>query len=49
VLEILQFGEIRTPVIVAPPPKIEDKSPGRKSPEKASAAEPITGGAAAPA
>jgi cell division protease FtsH len=49
VLEILQFGEIRTPVIVAPPPKVEDKTPGRKSPEKTPAAEHIAGGAAAPA
>ncbi len=48
VLEILQFGEIRTPIIVALPPKTEDKITGKKSPEKILAPDSIAGGAGAP-
>ncbi|HUR56462.1 MAG TPA: ATP-dependent zinc metalloprotease FtsH [Opitutaceae bacterium] len=48
VLEILQFGEIRSPIIVTPPPKSDGKPPaGKKAPEKSPAPEPM-GGAAAP-
>ena len=34
VLEIIQFGEIRSAVIVAPPTKVDDKQGEKKSPEK---------------
>jgi cell division protease FtsH len=46
VLEILQHGEIRSPVVPIPPPKLEDKG-GKKSPEKAATSDPI-GGVATP-
>jgi cell division protease FtsH len=48
VLEILQFGEIRSPIVQSVPPAKSDKTPpaGKKSPEKA-APEPM-GPAAAP-
>jgi cell division protease FtsH len=49
VLEILQFGEIRTPVIVSPPPKTEDKSAGKKPSEKIVSPDPLAGGAGTPA
>ncbi len=48
VLEILQFGEIRSPVLPSAPPKLEDKPAAKKSAEK-SAAEPLAPGSAAPA
>jgi cell division protease FtsH len=48
VLEILQFGEIRTPVIVSPPPKMEDKAPKKPS-EKLVPPDPLAGGAGTPA
>jgi cell division protease FtsH len=48
VLEILQFGEIRSPVLPSAPPKLEDKPASKKSAEK-SAAEPLSPGSHAPA
>ncbi|HSY54267.1 MAG TPA: ATP-dependent zinc metalloprotease FtsH [Opitutaceae bacterium] len=48
VLEILQFGEIRSPVLPATPPKLEGK-PTAKKPSEKSATEPLTPGSAAPA
>ncbi|HXB01353.1 MAG TPA: ATP-dependent zinc metalloprotease FtsH [Opitutaceae bacterium] len=48
VLEILQFGEIRSPVLPSAPPKLEDKPAAKKSAEK-SAAEPLSPGNHAPA
>jgi cell division protease FtsH len=48
VLEILQFGEIRSPVLPSAPPKLEDKPAAKKSAEK-SATEPLAPGSAAPA
>ncbi|HXA80465.1 MAG TPA: ATP-dependent zinc metalloprotease FtsH, partial [Opitutaceae bacterium] len=48
VLEILQFGEIRSPVLPSAPPKLEDKPSAKKSAEK-SAAEPLSPGNHAPA
>ena len=48
VLEILQFGEIRSPVLPSAPPKLEDKPAAKKSAEK-SAAEPLAPGSHAPA
>jgi cell division protease FtsH len=48
VLEILQFGEIRSPVLPSAPPKLEDKPAAKKSAEK-SAAEPLSPGSHAPA
>jgi cell division protease FtsH len=45
VLEILQFGEIRSPVLPNMPPKIEDK-PAAKKPAEKPAAEPLSGSAA---
>jgi cell division protease FtsH len=47
VLEILQHGEIRSPVVPVPPPKLDDKG-GKKAPEKTSTTEPLGGGAPAP-
>ncbi|MSU70469.1 MAG: ATP-dependent zinc metalloprotease FtsH [Opitutaceae bacterium] len=46
--EILEFGEIRSPVVVPPPPKLDDKSSGKKAPEKTASADPLAGGAATP-
>jgi cell division protease FtsH len=46
--EILEFGEIRSPVIMVPPPKTDDKGGGKKAPGKSSPADDI-GGAPAPA
>ncbi|PTX91074.1 ATP-dependent zinc metalloprotease FtsH [Opitutus sp. ER46] len=46
VLEILQFGEIRSPIVPPVPPKTDSK-PSRKTPEKSSAPESI-GPATAP-
>ncbi len=40
VLEILQHGEIRTPVTPSQPPRIEE-APAKKAPEKPAAAEPV--------
>jgi cell division protease FtsH len=47
VLEILEFGEIRSPIVVSPPSKSETPKPDKdKKPlEKAPAAEPIGSGA----
>jgi cell division protease FtsH len=47
VLEILQFGEIRSPIISTVPPKAEGPSPTKKAADKAPAPEPM-GPAAAP-
>jgi len=38
-MELLQFGEIRTPVIVAPPTKPEDKKDEKKAAEQPAATE----------
>jgi cell division protease FtsH len=46
VLEILQFGEVRTPF--AAPPPTNDKSPPKKTPEKHGTSDPIGGPAPAP-
>jgi cell division protease FtsH len=48
VLEIVQFGEIRSPVLPSVPPKLEDRPTAKKSAEK-SAAEPLAPGSHAPA
>ncbi len=40
VMEILQFGEIRSPIVVSPPPKAEVQ-PAKKAVEKNPAAEPM--------
>ena len=50
VLEVLQFGEIRSPILAAVPPKIadSDSGAGKKSPDKAVTAEPPIGPATAP-
>jgi cell division protease FtsH len=45
VLEILQFGEIRSPVLPSLPPRLEDKPPAKKSAEKP-APEPLPPGTA---
>jgi cell division protease FtsH len=47
VLEILEHGEIRSPVVPVPPPKLDDKG-GKKGPEKTASPEPLCGGAPAP-
>jgi cell division protease FtsH len=47
VLEILQFGEIRSPIVSTVPPKAEGPSPTKKAADKAPAPEPM-GPAAAP-
>lgn len=50
VKEIIEFGEIRTPVITAPPPlKPEDKDGGEKKAEKSPDAEGLSPDGAAPA
>ena len=49
VLEILQFGEIRSPVIVAPAGKGGEKAVEKKTPEKTPAPEPVAHGGATPA
>ena len=46
--EILEFGEIRSPVVVVPPSKPDDKS-GKKVSEKTVATDDLAGGAPAPA
>jgi cell division protease FtsH len=48
VAEILEFGEIRSPVVLELPPKLDDKGGGKKAPEKPAPAEPLGGGAPAP-
>ncbi|HWA07896.1 MAG TPA: ATP-dependent zinc metalloprotease FtsH [Opitutaceae bacterium] len=49
VKEILEFGEIRTPVVVAlPPQKPDDKAGGKKAPERSAAPEPLGGGTPVP-
>ncbi len=47
VLEILQFGEIRSPIVPSVPPKVDGQPPAKKHPDKAAAPEPM-GPAAAP-
>jgi len=47
VLEILQFGEIRSPIVPSMPPKVDDQPPAKKASDKAAAPEPM-GPAAAP-
>jgi cell division protease FtsH len=41
VLEILQFGEIRSPIVSSLPPKSDGAPTGKKLPEKAPAPEPM--------
>ncbi len=48
VLEVLQFGEIRSPILREVSPKSEEK-PGKKTPGKSSAPEGLGSGGAAPA
>ncbi|MEO6246147.1 MAG: ATP-dependent zinc metalloprotease FtsH [Opitutaceae bacterium] len=49
VLEIMEFGEIRSPIVAIVPPKLESPAPDKKLPEKgASAEEPLSSGAHAP-
>lgn len=48
VLEILNFGEIRSPILPSFAQAAESKAPGKKSPEKASEPEPPIGPATAP-
>jgi cell division protease FtsH len=48
VLEILQFGEIRSPVLPSAPPKLEDKPAAKKSTAQPTA-EPLAPGSHAPA
>jgi len=48
VLEILQFGEVRSPVLTGAPPKLDDK-PAAKKPAEKPAAEPLAPGNTAPA
>jgi cell division protease FtsH len=48
VLEIIEFGEIRSPIINQPPPLKDDKGPGKKPTEKASTAEDASPDGAAP-
>ena len=49
VLEILEFGEIRSPIVAIAPPKLEDANPEKKLSEKATqATEPLGPGAHAP-
>jgi cell division protease FtsH len=47
VLEILEFGEIRSPVVPVPPPKLEDKGGGRKAPAQTASPEALGNGPAA--
>ncbi len=49
VLEILQFGEIRSPVLPSAPPRLEDKTPPKKPAEKAATEPPLAPGNTAPA
>jgi hypothetical protein len=49
VIEILQFGEIRSPVFVPPTSKGAEKAGEKKTPEKAPAQEPIAHGGVTPA
>jgi cell division protease FtsH len=48
VLEVLQFGEIRSAVVREPTNKGEDRSPGKKAPGKSAAPEGLSPGNAAP-
>ena len=48
VLEILEFGEVRSPVVREPVFKSEDKSAGKKAAEKAAAGDAVSHGGAAP-
>jgi cell division protease FtsH len=48
VLEALQFGEIRSPIVREPPPKLDDKTPGKRA-GKSSPSEGLGSGSAAPA
>jgi cell division protease FtsH len=47
VLEILQFGEIRSPIVPSVPPKVDGQTPAKKASDKSAAPEPM-GPAAAP-
>jgi cell division protease FtsH len=49
VMEILQFGEVRSPIIVAPAGKSGEKAGEKKAPEKSPAPEPIAHGGVTPA
>jgi cell division protease FtsH len=49
VLELLQFGEIRSPITREPPPNRGEEKSGKKAPEKSAAAEGLGSGNAAPA
>ena len=44
VLEILQFGEIRSPIVPSLPSKPDGKSSGKKNPEKSAEGDPIAPG-----
>jgi len=47
VLEILQFGEVRSPIVPSVPPKVDGQTSAKKGTDKAAAPEPM-GPAAAP-
>jgi len=47
VLEILHFGELRSPIVPSVPPKVDGQTPPKKASDKAAAPEPM-GPAAAP-
>jgi hypothetical protein len=47
VLEILQFGEVRSPIVPSVPPKVDGQTTAKKGTDKAAAPEPM-GPAAAP-
>lgn len=49
VLEVLQFGEIKSPIVREPAGKGEDRTSGKKLPGKTSAPEGLSPGGAAPA
>ena len=49
VLEILQHGEIRSPIVAALPPKLDEKPTEKKPAEKAATPEPVQPGGHAPA
>ncbi|MEY2879970.1 MAG: ATP-dependent zinc metalloprotease FtsH [Verrucomicrobiota bacterium] len=48
VLEILEHGEIRSPILPAPQSKNPQRQPAAKTPAKSGEAEPLSGGAPAP-
>jgi hypothetical protein len=48
-MEILQFGEIRSPILPGLPPKLEEKGADKKPIERPAAPEHITPGGPTPA